>query len=165
MTQPVDSRSPFGLQLIGGFKVVCAVLMIGLALGVFRHIQGDPGDEAEHLVAAIKLDPGNRYVHAALEKVSGLTQKQLWAIEAGTYLYALLYLIEGTGLLLKKRWAEYFTVLATGLFIPVEVWEVFRNPKPVRVTILVLNVAIVAYVVYAMRKRGGSQPEGKPAAP
>ena len=51
----------------------------------------------------------------------------------GTFLYALLYLVEGIGLLLKKHWAEYFTVVATGLFIPVEIWEVWlktSDPRP-----------------------------------
>ncbi len=45
----------------------------------------------------------------------------------GTFLYAGLFLIEGTGLLLRKHWAEYFTIITTGLFIPLEVYELARH--------------------------------------
>lgn len=159
MTQPEPgSRSPFGLQLIGGFKVVCAVLLIGLGFGVFRNLAGDPRDEAEHIVAAIKLDKDNRFIHSAIERVSGLTPGQLRAIGVGTFLYALLYLVEGTGLLLKKHWAEYFTVIATGIFIPVEIWEVVKHVTPIRLAILAINVAIVAYLVVTLLR------EDKPKA-
>lgn len=152
MTQPEAARSPFGLQLIGGFKLICALLMIALGFGVFRHVGGDPRDEAEHIVAAIKLDPDNRLIHSAIEKVSGLTPGQLKAIGVGTFLYALLYLVEGTGLLMKKHWAEYFTVIATGIFIPVEIWEVARRVTAVRLAILAINVAIVVYLVMTLRR-------------
>ena len=66
----------------------------------------------------------------------------------------MLYAVEGTGLLLlKKPWAEWLTVILTGLFIPVEVYEVFRRPGPARIVVLVVNVAIVAYLVFEVWKR------------
>jgi len=157
VTQPEAPRSPFGLQLIGGFKLACAVLLIGLGFGVFKNAGGDPRDEAEHLVAAVKLDPDNRFIHSAIERVSGLTPGQLKAIGVGTFLYALLYLVEGTGLLLKKHWAEYFTVIATGIFIPVEIWEVARHFTLVRLAILIINVAIVAYLVMTLLRHDRSK--------
>jgi len=154
VTQPEPgSRSPFGLQLIGGFKVVCAVLLIALGFGVFRNVAGDPRDEAEHFVEKIKLDKDNQFIHSVIERVSNLTPGQLKAIGVGTFLYALLYLVEGIGLLLKKHWAEYFTVIATGIFIPVEIWEVYHHVTPIRLAILAINVAIVAYLVVTLLRR------------
>jgi len=152
-----EAKSPMGLRIIGGFKVVCAVLLIGLGFGVFRHVGTDPRDGVQHLVSVLKLDRDNHYIHAAIERVSGLTARQLKAIEAGTFLYALLYLVEGVGLLLKKHWAEYFTVIATGSLIPVEIWEVWRRPTAVRLAILAINVAIVAYLVVALRRQEAKQ--------
>ncbi len=153
-------QSPLGLRLIGGFKFLCGVLLVALGFGLFRGANADPAEEAGHIIAALKLDPDNRYIHSAIEKVSNLSEKQLKAIGVGTFLYALLYLTEGIGLLLKKHWAEYLTVVATGIFIPLEIYEVYRKTTPIRIALLVINVAIVAYLVYQLRRQ---KREGEPA--
>jgi uncharacterized membrane protein (DUF2068 family) len=163
MNQTAGRSSPMGLRIIGAFKFASGLLLIALGVGLFRGQHADLPEEAEHIVAALKLDPGNRYIHTAIEKVSGLSPNQLKAIGVGTFLYALIYLVEGTGLLLKKHWAEYFTVVATGLFIPLELYEVARRPTPVRVGVLAINVAIVAYLVYQLvRNRPGNREARSP---
>jgi uncharacterized membrane protein (DUF2068 family) len=151
-------RYPFGLKLIGAFKFTSGLLLVALGVGIFRDAEGDLAKEAEHLISTLKLDPDNQYIHAAIEKLSGIGPKQLRAIGVGTFLYALMYLVEGGGLLLRKHWAEYFTVAATGLFIPLEIYEVARRITPIRLAVLVINVAIVAYLIYQLRqkKRDGS---------
>jgi uncharacterized membrane protein (DUF2068 family) len=146
-------RGSFGLRLIGAFKFASGLLLVALGVGLFRGSHDDLGEEAEHLVAVLKLDPGNHYIHSAIEKVSGIKPKQLKAIGVGTFLYSLIYLAEGGGLLLGRRWAEYFTVFATGLFIPLELYEVARKFTPIKLTVLVINVACVVYVVYQLRRR------------
>jgi uncharacterized membrane protein (DUF2068 family) len=65
--------------------------------------------------------------------------------------YALVEGAEGVGLALRRRWAEYLIVLATGFLIPYEVWEVVHRVTLLRVGGLALNLAIVAYL--AWRKR------------
>jgi uncharacterized membrane protein (DUF2068 family) len=65
--------------------------------------------------------------------------------------YALVELTEGVGLALRRRWAEYLIVLATGLLIPYEVWEVIHKVTVFRVGGLALNVAIAAYLAYKKR--------------
>jgi uncharacterized membrane protein (DUF2068 family) len=156
-------RGPLGLQLIGGFKFASGLLLVALGIGLFRHADGDVGEEAEHLIAALKLDPENYYIHTAIEKVSGVSPKQLRLIGVGTFFYALMYLVEGGGLLLRKHWAEYFTVVATGLFIPVEIYEVTRRHTLLRIGVLAINVAIVAYLIYQLLRK--DETGAKPAGP
>ena len=66
-------------------------------------------------------------------------------------LYAALETTEGIGLALHRRWAEYLTVLATGVLIPLELMEVVARPTPFRIGALLLNAAIVAYLAYRKR--------------
>ena len=66
-------------------------------------------------------------------------------------LYAALEATEGVGLALRRRWAEYLTVIATGVLIPFELTEVVARPTFFRVGALLVNVAIVVYL--AWRKR------------
>ena len=140
-------RSNIGLRLIGAFKFASGLLLIALGVGLFRNAHADPAMEAEHIVAALKLDPENDNIHKAIAQISGIKPAQLRAIGVGTFLYALVYLVEGTGLLLRKRWAEYFTVLATGLFIPLEIYEVTRRASVLRTGVLAINLAIVGYLI------------------
>ena len=151
-----SGRNALGLRLIGGFKFVCGWLLVALGVGLFRNAKLDPVQESAHIISALKLDPDNYYIHKAIEKVSGITPGQLRAIGAGTFLYALLYLVEGSGLLLRKYWAEYLTLVATGLFIPLEIYEVARRPSLIRISLLVINAAIMAYLIYQVRQKGGA---------
>jgi uncharacterized membrane protein (DUF2068 family) len=66
-------------------------------------------------------------------------------------LYAALEGTEGIGLALRRRWAEYLTVLATAVFIPYEALEVVHRPTVIRVGALLVNAAIVAYLAYRKR--------------
>lgn len=169
MPKTIPGKLPLGVKVIGVFKLVSAVLLVALAIGIFKEIGTDPAIETEHIVAALKLDPGNKYIHSAMSAVSQVSAKQLYAISAGTFLYAILYAIEATGLLLRRRWGEYFTVLMTGLFIPVEIYEVFRKPTALKLLILGLNVAIVVYLVaQVVRNRKvdrGEEPATPPPGP
>jgi uncharacterized membrane protein (DUF2068 family) len=62
-------------------------------------------------------------------------------------------LIEGVGLLLRQRWAEYFTVLVTGSFVPLELYELTRRSTVTRMLLIGVNVAVVWYLVVHMRQR------------
>ena len=81
----------------------------------------------------------NVALHGVQAAKSSGRRGRLKAIGVGTFLYALLYLIEGIGLLLRKHWAEYFTVIMTGLFIPLEIYEVARKVTTIRVGLLAIN--------------------------
>ena len=51
------------------------------------------------------------------------------------------------GLLLRRRWAEYLTIVATALLLPLELYEVARKANVVRVGVLLANLAILAYLI------------------
>ena len=54
--------------------------------------------------------PENRFVNVLLEKSALLSPHRLKEISFAIFLYAALDIIEGTGLVLEKAWAEYFTL-------------------------------------------------------
>jgi len=155
-------QGPLGLRLIGSFKLLTGLLLVGLGVGLFHRLGDDPGREAARLVSALKFDPDNQYIHGAIEWISGISPRQLEAIRVGTFLYALHYLVEGVGLLMRKHWAEYFTVIATGSGIPLEIYELWKRLTAIRLSILAINVAIVAYLVYRLvegrKEKAGAVP-------
>lgn len=109
------------------------------------------GGILDHFVRRLHLDPENKVITKALAGISGISHAQLKAIDAGTFLYALLYIVEGVGLLLAKHWAEYLTVIATASLVPVEIFEIMRKVSAVRIAVLLINLAIVVYLIYRLR--------------
>ena len=69
----------------------------------------------------------------------------------GAFAYALLEGTEGVGLAMRRRWAEYLTVIATGVLIPFEAYEVVHKVTLFRVGALLLNLAVVGYLAYRKR--------------
>jgi uncharacterized membrane protein (DUF2068 family) len=86
-----------------------------------------------------------------LERVSNLSPAQVKRLGLVGLLYAGLFLVEGTGLWLQRRWGEWATVVITGLLIPVEVYEIFRHPSAAKILLLIVNMAVVGYLVYRIR--------------
>jgi uncharacterized membrane protein (DUF2068 family) len=139
-------------------KVSSGLVLGAAAIGLFRLLHSDLGASLEHIIVRLHLDPENRLIHPLIERVAGLDPAHLKAIGVGTLFYALLHLVEGTGLFLLKRWAEYLTVIATGSLLPVELYEIARKPTVVRFGILAINVAIVAYLIVKIRQQHRTEP-------
>jgi uncharacterized membrane protein (DUF2068 family) len=71
----------------------------------------------------------------------------------GSFIYAGLFLVEGTGLWLRKRWGEWLTVIVTSSLIPVEIYEIHRHLTVAKLGVLALNLAIVIYLILHMRRQ------------
>jgi uncharacterized membrane protein (DUF2068 family) len=148
--KPSDSKMM--LRLIALFKFLKTALLIALGIGALRLIHMDVAAVLEHFVLRLGLDPGGHYVGSALEKAANLTPSRVESVAIGSFIYAALFLTEGIGLWMLKRWAEWLTVIITSSLLPVEVYEIFRHPSAGKVLVLILNIGIVAYLIYQMRR-------------
>lgn len=135
------------ILLIGGFAILKSALLIIVALAVHRLISHDIADTLGGWVRHIRVDPENHYIHTAIEKLTGVPKSRLRDFSIGTLIYAALFFTEGVGLLFRKRWAEYLTVITTSGLLPIEIYEVFERASWLRVVFLIANVAIVAYLI------------------
>src|SRR5208283_5031241 len=136
------------LRLIALFKFFKAGLLIALGVGAFRLLHKDLGGVLEHWIAALRLDPGQHFLDIALAKASNVSPAQIKKVGVGSLIYAGLFLTEGVGLWLRKRWAEWLTITITSSLVPVEIYGLYRHPTAVRVLVLTLNLAIVVYLIY-----------------
>ena len=140
------------LRLIAAFKLLKAGLLIALGVGAFKLLHKDMSDVLEHWIEAFKLDPANRFVDAALGKAANLSPSQIKKLGLGSFLYAGLFLTEGIGLWLLKRWAEWLTIIITSSLVPLELYEIHRHLTSVKLTVLVVNLTIVGYLIYRIRR-------------
>jgi phosphoribosylanthranilate isomerase len=97
------------------------------------------------------IGSANHYVQAALDRLTGVGDRQIKQFSVAAFLYAGILYVEGIGLWLQKRWAEYLTSIATALFIPVEIYEIYERPTWVRFAALGINIFIVWYLSTRLR--------------
>jgi uncharacterized membrane protein (DUF2068 family) len=140
------------LLLIALFKLIKGILLVAVGIGALKLLHKDVPQTVLHWVDVLRVDPDNRFIHGVLTRTFSISPKQLKATSIGTFIYAGLLLTEGTGLLLRKRWAEYFTIITTGGLIPLELYELSRHVTGAKIGVLIVNAAIVAFLVVRVRK-------------
>jgi uncharacterized membrane protein (DUF2068 family) len=141
------------LRLIALFKLLKAITLFVIGVGVLKLLHRDVNSTLDHWIAMSGLDPGNRWVERGIEKASNLTPAKVKGLGIVSFIYAGLFLIEGIGLWLMKRWAEWFTIIITSSLVPVEIYELYRHPTASKILVLIINIAVVAYLLYRIRTR------------
>ncbi|HEU4635105.1 MAG TPA: DUF2127 domain-containing protein [Edaphobacter sp.] len=151
-------RHDRGLLAIGLFKLGKAILFFFLGMGAIHLLHKDLGDEIMHIATALKFDPESKVVTLLLEKVDLIDAHRLKQISLATFGYSILALTEGIGLVLEKVWAEYLTLSLTISFLPWELFELTRHANWFRLSLLLINLAVLAYLVWLLRKKRASSP-------
>jgi len=156
MTSPVEKAPEprFGvLRTIALYKLVKVVLLLCVAYGELRLRDASLAAKLLSWAQARPYGLEHRIVTQQLEWFSGLSVSRIHALRIVTFAYAAVFAVEGVGLWMQKRWAEWLTTIITASLIPLEVWEIFFRPTIGKVLILLANVAVVAYLVWHVRSK------------
>jgi len=133
---------------IGLIKLVKAALFILLGIGAIKLLHRDLVDVVTHFIVGLRFDPEGRFVNLILEKVALINPHRLKLISFAIFAYAALDIIEGTGLVLRKTWAEYVTLILTASFLPWEMFEIFHHVTWLKIVLTLLNIAVVVYLAF-----------------
>ena len=139
------------IRVIGALKLAKGVLLVALAVGAFSLLHKDAEQAITNLITHFTVHPDSKYCQALITKVGDISPK-LPLLAIATFCYGALFCVEGVGLLMVKRWAEYLTVIATASFVPIEIYEIIKHETVTRIIVLILNVAIVIYLIVRLRK-------------
>src|ERR1700754_1505784 len=142
-----------GLLLIGLFKLAKAIFFFCIGVGAIHLLHKDLEDELLRLAVRVKFDPESKFVALLLDKVDLIDAHRLRQISVATFAYSALALTEGVGLLMEKVWAEYLTLILTISFLPWELYELARRPDWFRLSLLVINLAVLWYLVWLLRRK------------
>ena len=142
-----------GLLLIGLFKLAKAIFFFCIGAGAVHLLHKDVGDEVTRLALRLRFDPESRLVALLLHKADLIDAHRLRQISVATFGYSALALTEGVGLLMEKVWAEYLTLVLTVSFLPWELYEIVRRPDWFRLSLLLINLAVLAYLIWLLRRK------------
>ena len=154
MTGAADPpRSRRLLKVIAVERTLRGLLLLAAGSYLLTHVTSDFGRLAERVMRAVELDPRRPFLRGIVGDLHRLHASQVRLAGLAALGYGALELVEGVGLWLDQLWAEYLTVIATSLLLPWELYELVHKPTVWKAAGIALNVAIVAYLAYLLRRR------------
>jgi uncharacterized membrane protein (DUF2068 family) len=166
------------LRTIAVYKLFHALFFIAVGFGLLRLRHHNPVDFLYHyIILPYHLNPESRMIDWVLEEAQTLTSHKLSILGYAAFFYAALFLAEGIGLYMRKRWAEYVVVFVTGSLLPFEFWEIYHELAWWKFAVVFGNLMILIYLIHRlmldsrnMAKRHDDQEptapgEGKPPKP
>lgn len=142
-----------GLLLVGLFKLAKAIFFGFLGIGALQLQHRNLGDLVMRLTAIVPLDPEGRFVSLLMDKADLVGAHQLRLVSVSSISYAVVCIVEGTGLVMEKVWAEYFTLTLTALALPWELYKLVQEPTVYSAALIFANLLILAYLVWLVRRR------------
>jgi uncharacterized membrane protein (DUF2068 family) len=140
-----NEKFEWAIIAIGIFKLVKSASLLALGIALIHWRNKDLGDVASRWITRVWL--GRSYVDALLVKLSLLRKETIDEFTVGSFVYSVLLSVEGVGLCLQKRWAEFLTVGITASLLPFEFYELYQRITVIGVMITVLNLGILVYLI------------------
>jgi len=141
-----------GLRLIASFKLLKGLALLAVGIGALKLLHKDVAAIAEQWINIFQVDPRSHYMRLLLAKLAIVDDRRLKELSVGTFIYSAIFLTEGVGLALGKRWAEYLTIISTASLLPLEVYELVKHVGIGKVVALVINLAVVVYLIWELRR-------------
>ena len=139
------------MRAVAVVEAAKAVLVLAAGFGLLSLIHRDVQAVAERLVRHSHLNPASKYPRIFIDAADRVTDAQLWLFAGLAALYALVRSVEAYGLWYERRWAEWFALASSAVYLPVEIYEMWHRFGWIKASIFLTNVAIVLYMAYALR--------------
>lgn len=159
-------RGAMMLQAIAALKLFEALVLCATGVAALELLRPDITQALEDWTALLPL--GSEQQHLAqhlLNSLTGLGPHRIKELGIGVFAYAALFVVEGIGLLRRKRWAEWVTVLSTALLVPLELWELAHHATLPKLAALLINLLVVWYLVRRIRNTPHHGTAPQPQAP
>jgi len=141
-----------GLRAVALFEAAKGAVVLTAGIGALEFLGGDAQQVAEEFVSQFHLNPASGFPRIFLLVAQQATPAHLWMLAAGAAAYAAVRFVEAYGLWRQRLWAEWFAVISGGIYVPWELWEVGRGVTWPRLTLLSMNLFIVGYLAWVLRR-------------
>jgi uncharacterized membrane protein (DUF2068 family) len=146
-TRPPPARSEpvsrAGLRTVAILEGMKGLFVLGAGLGLLSLIHRDVQGLADKVVQHFHLNPASRYPHIFLEAATKVTDTGLWLLAMTALLYALARFVEAYGLWYRRRWAQWFAIVTSALYLPIESYELLQGVTTVKAIFFLVNAAII----------------------
>lgn len=136
------------VSVIAVYKAAKTIVLILVAVAAFHLDRSENFAHLVHWLEQLSLSDSGGLRWKLVEKLQSMGPSKFVAVGVVALAYAAIFATEGIGLWLQKYWAEWFTVIATGSLVPVEIYELVRGFSWLKLVALVANIVIVVYLIH-----------------
>ena len=147
---PVSHLVHKALKPIAIFEAIKGAVVFVLGFGLLGFLGKENESFLEQFFVRMHFDPANRYLRELIRMLAEASDTRLILLTVFATFYAAVRFAEAYGLWHARRWAEWFAALSGGIYIPVEIYELLQRVTWLRVAALLLNLVIVAYMVWLL---------------
>ena len=149
---PTERTHAVGLRAIAIYKAAkCAGLLL-VAAAAFRLVREQNLEQLLHWLENLSLGDSHDLRWRLVDLLTAMGPRRFVAVGSMALAYAALFAVEGIGLWLRRRWAQWLTVIATGSLLPLELYELMHRFSGMRLLVLLVNIAVVLYLLHAVRE-------------
>jgi uncharacterized membrane protein (DUF2068 family) len=141
-----------GIRIVAVLEAAKGLLVLLAGFGLLSIIHRNVQQIAEGLVGRFHIDPLHRYPKIFLELAVNISDAQLWLLASLAFAYAAIRLAEGYGLWYQRRWAEWLAVVSGGIYVPIELYELYTRATWIKAFTLTVNIGIVVYMFTLLKK-------------
>ena len=146
------------LHAIAAFEATKGAAALAGLIGVLDLLHRDVRAVVMALIGRFGLDPEAHYPSLLLHYADLLPNADVHMLVMLGAAYIALRFVEATGLWLGKAWGEDLGAFSGGIYIPFELDHLAHEPSLINIGVVLLNTAIVAYLVRALWLRRHPRP-------
>lgn len=144
-----------GLRVVAACEALKGGLVLAAGCGLLTLVHRDLHRAAVQVVRVLHLNPAQHFPTIFIDAAAKVTDLQLWTLALSAFLYAVVRFIEAYGLWKRQAWAEWFGLVSGAIYLPIELYEAIREPTWPRLSVFLVNAALVAYLGRVLyRERG-----------
>ncbi len=144
---PTGHTHAVGLRAIAIYKAAKSIGLLLVAAVAFRLDRTQNFEQLMHWLENLSLTDSNDLRWRLVDMLIAMGPRKFVAVGIAALAYAALFAVEGIGLWLRMRWAQWFTVITTGSLVPLEFYEVMHRFSALRLVALLANIAVVLYLL------------------
>src|SRR3954447_5468248 len=131
-----------------------ALLVLDTRLFDLQSYARDAADRLDGVAGNTGPAASHDILSSTLHRVLDLNQSTITVLLITSVAYCVIEGIEAVGLWWERRWAESLAVIAPVGFLPFEIHELLDRVTVLRIGALIVNIAVLVYLVYSKRLFG-----------
>jgi uncharacterized membrane protein (DUF2068 family) len=136
------------LRAVASFELSKGLMVLAAGFGVLLLLHRDTSEIAQNLLRLLHISPDHRLSRLLMRSANRVTDQKLWTFAGVAVVYSILRFVEAYGLWKARAWAEWIALISGAIYLPFEVVELIRRLSLFHLSLLIVNLAVVLYMVY-----------------
>ncbi|WP_288377897.1 DUF2127 domain-containing protein [uncultured Massilia sp.] len=151
-------RRAQGIRTVALLEAAKGVVVLLTGFGLFALLHRNVQVFAEELVRHSHLNPASHMPRVFIDYAGHLDDAGLMQLAFAAIAYSSVRLVEAYGLWFERAWGEGVAAFSGAIYLPFELRELFTKPGLLTFCLLLINLAIVLFMIDNLLRRRSAPP-------